>query len=371
MPGIKRTFPYDLAHPEFPHGTRTGFNHGCSRNEYCPNTPTCAQVRYKAAKRVAWREAGMLPLGDQDMVPSGPVRDHVRTLLAVPEAETGIVGQAAGVSADLVLNISRAKNQTVRVGTARKLLATTPAQVQALAPRRVNRRHIQLVRSMQIQGWSMEWQAAQLGRSAEWLINLCAGKTPRIPAKDHTALLALARRLETEWGPDRVTAGKARAAGWHPLLAYDEDGELIPGAVRDETIETRKAARYKAARDRLEVLRLSLEYHLAPGDIEARVGVKSDLIHKIRAEAGLKFETENGLPGTAQARRSVLRPECAKRGAEIRAILDAHYADCESDEYETALEIGLRRGLKVGQNLGQTDEQPPGERQTAETRTAA
>lgn len=340
----KRDYPTNPDHPGFPHGTRVGYNLGC--RTACPSSPTCTGRHNRARKCTLWRAMGMLPPADTDMTPAEPIRAHVTALLEIPDVTNALITELSEVSARALYNVANGVCPTVRVGTARRLLSVSPADVRARLPRPNCPRFVQLIRSMQVQGFSMGWQAIQLGHNPSWMDKVVRQHLKYLSAKDADALEALARRLESKRGPYVTAAGKARAAGWHPLLAYDDDGNLIPEAVRDESIDARIGERDRLARERLDVLRLSLVFHLGPREIETRIGVTGALTQKIRAEAGLRFYLEDVSFTPGMERRSLLRPECVERGAEIRAALEDFFGDPLADPYEAAKRIGLLKAAK-------------------------
>jgi hypothetical protein len=343
----------DPADPDFPHGTATGYAKGCHRASPCPATPTCTTAHRRLAKLARARRLGVVAPGPTTRVPAAGLSGHIRTLMAAPGTTLNMIATVSGTHPQTVRACAEGRGRISRAA-AEKIRATTPAMMgDTLIP--ATPKLIQLLRSMQAQGWSRAWQGRQLGCHPDTLGKIARGGQAKVAARLAARVAALAREVEAKQGPSRSAAIRARNAGWHPLAAYDEDGELIPCAVRDERVERRKADRYRAAHDRLEVLRLSLG-GMAPSDIETRTGVKHDLIQRTRAEAGLRFYTENGTPWSAQLRRSTLRPDPdnLKRAEEVRALLDAFYRDSLADAYKTALAIGLRKGLKAGQPLGET-----------------
>lgn len=267
-----------------------------------------------------------------------PLRAHVKNLLKVPHVTYNVIARCADVADTTVRSVVVEDRPTIRAATAQKIMSVTKREVvEALPMVPVTRRHIQLIRSMQVQGWSVEWQAEQINRSVSWLMKILAGEATQIKAVDARGLHDLAERIERwgreryggNWGPYTASAGKARALGWHPLAAYNDHGRLLKGAVLDDPKKEKEAAvraqQETRAYNRLETLRLTIAFQLTSTEIAERLDrVHPDQVNRWRYAAGLRFLTqaerttfEPGVP----VQRSVLRPECRERAKAIMAIV--------------------------------------------------
>jgi hypothetical protein len=325
--------------PAFPHGLFKGYRWGC-RGKNCPATPDCKTVASRRRKMEVARKAGVVGPGANSRVCADAVVAHVRSLMAVPEATPRLLSEMCNVSRRTIHSLDSGQRRTTTHQTAARLLAVTREQVErkarAALPLPVTRKTIQLVCSMQAQGFSFGWQGERLGRSANWLSELTCGRCTMISAQMGDKIERLARSVEMEFGPNAQSAGKARRAGWHGLLAYDEHGELIPGAVRDASnaeAQRRKEERNRLAERRIQILRLSLECRWTVRMIADKFDIHDRAVERCRDEAGLKFYFDglgNSLP----------RPQCADRVRQIRQALRDYF-----QVYPTQDPFEMLRGL--------------------------
>lgn len=234
--GSPRRVTKDVTDPEFPHGTERGYFRGCK--EHC-----CVEGKRRTNARRALLKNRGVPL----TMPVGPVHAHVMALLAHDGFTVAAVARAADVAPKTVWQITRNDTERVRYGNANRLLALTADAVAAECRLVPSKKPIQQVKSMMRLGHRGQWIGARLGYAES-----CGTGAPQFVYK-RTAYLtrdladridALAREVGDRPGPSPLTAKRAAARGWHVPGAYDDNGDLIPWAVRlDERAEAAAEAR--------------------------------------------------------------------------------------------------------------------------------
>jgi hypothetical protein len=213
-------------------------------------------------------------------------------------------------------------------------------------------RYHQRAYSLAAIGYPLAWIASQLG-----LQNLPM-RSPqgraRVRMSVFVRLDTLYRRIEAtpaEEHPSRIPArargiakATARRHGYHPPGCYDDDGNLIPEAVRNEKNEARLAEQDRVVRQRLAALHLSLK-GIPPGDVVARTGIGRDVLHKrVFPEAQVAFGTKSAPAGHVVVQ---VRPECTERAAWLLDQLDQFEVDILADPVDMAWRLGLRTGLRL------------------------
>jgi hypothetical protein len=288
------------------------------------------------------------------MVPTDRARAHLTELLKVPRAELRTICRLADIHENTARDLRARRLPSIRLRTEQRLLTLTVERLQKEIDqqRLPAARYRQLVRSMHVQGWSSRYQATQIGRRETWIVKIGSGAMCTVDTESARRLDALADRLSRQWGPSRASATKARNAGWYPLACYDDDGTLIPEAVRrDERILEREAQREKTAQAYLEAIRLTLE-GIGPREISTRVpdfhGPSGERrVHRIRTDLGLRFTQEFTADGE---QFFPLAEESEKKAAAIRLIVTDHDARCETetvDAWETVhYKLGLMNALR-------------------------
>lgn len=158
-------------------------------------------------------------------VDAQPVRAHINTLLAA-HLSARAIADVAGVTPQVLTSISRGQ-RTVRVGTARKILAVTVEAVYArnlatgFVPNIGARRRIQALLAL---GWRHSDISAEMGTS-------CGTRSPMvlhqaggwIAKATHDAVNGAYAALSMRPGPSTRTRDRALALGYAPPLAWDED----------------------------------------------------------------------------------------------------------------------------------------------------
>lgn len=341
----KRRYPTDPNHPDFPHGTVTGYGLTCR----------CGPCGLTAARaRKAWEYRRITgQLADTDRVDSAMAVAKLREYAKTHSLKQ--IARATGVRDNYIGRVVSGTYVPAKmtVATVRAIMtAVLDDGSDVLVP---VWRYLQRVYSLAALGYPLMWISAQTGTKRRLSAYASQRRSDRPNDHVHTATF---NRLEElyqtvgdtpaeEWHETftrrQIAVAKSTAAkyGYYPPACYDEDGHLIPEAVRFEDLEARKAERDQLAVQRLEVLWLSLKYRLGAADIATRLRISSDLVNKVRLrEAGLKFSSDTRVCGDGAQWQSSLREESVERGAQVLAILEAHYADSASDAYTVCREIG-------------------------------
>ncbi|MEV8636875.1 hypothetical protein AB0395_35055 [Streptosporangium sp. NPDC051023] len=284
------------------------------------------------------------------IVSAAAARKHLRMLLKVPGASCGVIAECAGLANSVVTSIHAGNYPSIRLASDRKIRAVTREQVMEQVCRvPVTQKIVQLIRSMQVQGWGTKWQSQYYGRTYHWVRGVARGCYSTIYAADAKKIFALAERVEGTWGPDLISAGKARAQGWHPLACYNNAGQLLPGSVRerdkDAARRDREEALQQTARNHLEALRLSLEEGISAGAIGKKLGVDDTQVQRWRTGVGLHFVGIGGTGGGAST--SILRRDCTTQARQVMRILAAYHSDPSMDPQEAVRELrALKASLK-------------------------
>lgn len=220
----------DVDDPAFPHGTERGYFRGC-------RVECCLEGKRLARKRRALLEAR----GTRLSTPVGPVRSHVQWLLSVdPAFSVAALARAADVAPKTVWSIDRGDVERVRTVNASRILALEPGDVARECRMVPSHKPLQQVKSMMRLGHRGEWIGARLGYARS-----CGTGAPQFVYKDYGWMTrgladridALAREVGDSIGPSPITAKRAARRGWRVPGAYDERGDLIPGAARDDTTD--------------------------------------------------------------------------------------------------------------------------------------
>ncbi len=177
-------------------------------------------------------------------------QEHLRGLLQAGCSQIAI-GGAAGLARETIDAILHGKRKFVTNETAVILLALTPEQVWRSGGLRVPKKvTVQRIRSMMALGWSLNWQARQLGLKDQGsLSSMFRDSRETVTLETERAVRRLAEQVGDTWGPDRRVQRWAEKRGWHVPGAYDARGDLIPGAAMAQ------ASRRQQERERSEVTR--------------------------------------------------------------------------------------------------------------------
>lgn len=109
----------------------------------------------------------------------------------------------------------------------------------------------QQMRSLSALGWPMDWLCREIGYTR-------FKPLPTMRRSTAARIQDLYDRLSGTRGPSSRAAAHAKHLGWHVPLAYDEDGQLVPGAVPDALTDARERRARRAERPEL-VARLTAQ----------------------------------------------------------------------------------------------------------------
>ena len=194
------------------HGSLTGYaKHGC-------RCDPCRAAAAKASK--AWRRDNYL--GIVKLVDAQPLKDHVAMLMA-----SGMSFKAIALTAGW-----SSRNALADAITRKRVMPRTLARVLAVHPELDNRRDAYVdatgsarrLQALAINGWPTRNLAKQLGHKDPATIqHIANGKTPTIRLRTKDDIRHLFDELWDQPGPSKRTADIAKARGWLPALAWDDD----------------------------------------------------------------------------------------------------------------------------------------------------
>ena len=194
------------------HGSLTAYaKHGC-------RCEPCRAAAAKASK--AWRRDNYL--GIVKLVDAQPLKDHVAMLM-----ESGMSFKAIALTAGW-----SSRNALADAMTRKRVTPRTLARVLAVHPELDNRRDAYVdatgsarrLQALAINGWPTRNLAKQLGHKDPATIqHIANGKTPTIRLRTKDDIRRLFDELWDQPGPSKRTADIAKARGWLPALAWDDD----------------------------------------------------------------------------------------------------------------------------------------------------
>lgn len=291
----------DPTHPDFPHGEERGYFRGCKRD-------CCRDAHIRAGKRRQYLQKQGRPV----TVPAGPVREHVRALLAAGVTRGAILRAADHPMdlrslCDLLGNGERPSTQErIAAPLARSLLAVSADDALACLPYVDKTESVRLIRCLQAQGWTLRYIASRLTpdgtAKAPGFLSDHACATVR--AATARAVRALADEIGDRQGPSKRTAIIARRHGFYPLIAYDDDGVLHREWLADGSGGSRGTAhRETLSGDWLRCLSLSLAGKSLT-DIAGITGLSERTVQRARERVGIRFmvsdEWGTTVPGPGQ-----------------------------------------------------------------------
>lgn len=276
------------------HGTAAGFYaHKATDTEPCP---PCDRAIYLYRKQ--WRRT--YEQGIRSTVPTTPVAEHIRNLEQAGMT-TAAIHEASGLSSSAFFEIRRGKNPRCRRVNAAAILAVEYGVPATLDPkRRVSilgaRRRIQALLAI---GWTHDEMHKRSGiRTAVKLHS----DADTIALSAHHKIAALYDELAMTPGGNTRTQNRARAAGYPPPLAWDDDTIDDPAAQPTGMKEPRYGVGMDEAAilrrmngdltvqlrggEAIEVVRRLTAAGRGPGEIEAITGINASrvLIEQRRAE---------------------------------------------------------------------------------------
>ena len=194
------------------HGTTTAYaRHGC-------RCDICRAATSKRSK--VWRLQRLR--GVEHLVDAEPLRDHVAMLMESGMSFKAIALTAGWASRNALADAMSRKRVTPR--TLARVLAVHPeldnckdAYVDATGSAR-------RLQALAINGWPTRNLAKQLGHKDPATIqHIAKGKTPTIRLRTKDDIRRLFDELWDQPGPSKRTADIAKARGWLPALAWDDD----------------------------------------------------------------------------------------------------------------------------------------------------
>ena len=194
------------------HGTATAYSrHGCR----------CDTCRTATARRTkVWRLDRLR--GVEHLVDAEPLRDHVAMLM-----KSGMSFKAIALTAGWA-----SRNALADAMTRKRVTPRTLARVLAVHPELDNRKDAYVdatgsarrLQALAVNGWPSRNLAKQLGHKDPMTIQHVAnGQTPTIRLRTKDAIRRLFDELWDQPGPSKRTADIAKARGWLPALAWDDD----------------------------------------------------------------------------------------------------------------------------------------------------
>ncbi len=194
------------------HGSLTAYSkHGC-------RCEPCRDAASKASK--AWRRDNYL--GVVKLVDAQPLKDHVAALMA-----GGMSFRAIALTAGYT-----SRNALVDCMTCTRVRPATMARILAVNPQRENRRDSythatgsrRRLQALAVNGYSTRDIAARLGvKHATTVRNIASGKTPTVRYRTMDSIRDLYEELWDRPGGNARSASIAKAKGWLPALAWDDD----------------------------------------------------------------------------------------------------------------------------------------------------
>ena len=194
------------------HGSTTAYaKHGCR----------CDICRTATARRSkVWRLDRLR--GVEHLVDAEPLRDHVAMLM-----KSGMSFKAIALTAGWA-----SRNALADAMTRKRVTPRTLARVLAVHPELDNRKDAYVdatgsarrLQALAVNGWPSRNLAKQLGHKDPAMVqHIANGKTPTIRLRTKDDIRRLFDELWDQPGPSKRTASIAKARGWLPALAWDDD----------------------------------------------------------------------------------------------------------------------------------------------------
>jgi hypothetical protein len=220
--------------------------------------------------------------GVQHLVDADPLREHVAMLMAA-----GMSFRALSLTAGYT-----SRNALADSMTRSRVRPATLARILAVNPQRDNRRDAYIdatgsrrrLQALAVNGWPTRNLAKQLGhKHATTVQDIAAGKTPTIRLRSMDAIRDLYERLWDQSGPSPRTAAIAKAKGWLPALAWDDD---LIDKPEHEAEDVRRPVRSKWSGVTIEDIEEAREQgYVSAEQIGWRLGVSRDTVQQILSRA--------------------------------------------------------------------------------------
>lgn len=323
MPVKKR----DPSDPDFPHGTRTGYEAGCRKNFPCPSDPSCralyADLRTRRAKK------------DGDGVrryKAHTLRAYVQTWLN-QDWQLQACTDAAGWTKSQMIELMQGRTTYCAEDKARAIMLIDEDKLLDAA-RNIPVRYVRWkFGSLAANGWALQTQADQLGYSVSMISDVVAGKLRYVSREFYEDVEFFFEGACTVPGTSLRARNLAARHGFRLPHEYAPDGTLwdeVEG--RNEKHAERWERRSRLATERLRTLQLAVQ-GVTLSDSAARLGINERTVSRHRAEAQLVYESL-GRNGKELAKGQ------DKRIAEILAVLSEWETD-PGDPYVYCRRLGM------------------------------
>lgn len=343
MPNGKITDPH---HPDFKHGTSTGYRDGCRKDFPCPSLPTCLEVVNADQRDRSARKKAALASGEGWQVRYRPAA-LARHLKELREGDWTLetLAAEAEISSAHLRRIIRCQATVSRECAERILALDDEVLANGIHGRVPIRMARWMARSLYALGYTPKQLSRRLGVNAHAVVALLRNENRRYVERRVYRNL---RILYDDWGSalpprgggaDEVRADAARR-GWYTPEFYTEDGRLMDEVDWDGSRDESYARRTRTARDRLSVLYRTLRYWEASDKVAAVLRIHEDLVARYRVEAGLRFQRPPH--GSDNWGNDIeLKPGFEARATFVMEVLRRWEADPLADPHIYALELGM------------------------------
>lgn len=196
------------------HGTRANYKRGCR----CDNC-RAANVRYECDRhRVNWAEKM-----NAKWVDAEPIRQHIRALQASGMGQRQIA-VAAGLPRSFVINILYGRHGQPQ----RRVLKSNAEAALSVRLRLAGGQHVSAIGSarrlqaLAVMGWPHGRLRQEIGCSQPTLTHVLSGRG-QVTVAVAQKIAEVYDRLAMTPGPSRSASIRAKAKGWLPPLAWDDD----------------------------------------------------------------------------------------------------------------------------------------------------
>lgn len=366
-----------LAHPGFPHGSRSGYDRGCPcvgcraaaakctavnrarrqgrprGREQGPRVPlgattfahmqrllaiapprsvaeasgvsaaTMARLAAGNASSVAYRMTAELILATEPedviavagKIATDIVRRRISKIVAEGGTLTGIADHV-GVRQEAITRIVRGDYDMVRGPLARAILSTTADTARSVYATVDPEQSVRRREALRANGWTVELIAAEAGLLVSTVEKI--GQSPSLRWETAETLRKAYERIGDRPGPSDITRRRARAQGARQPICYDEEMNLVESSVR--TADNLKHDReQRRARLNLCSIRLYID-GMGPEEIRSRLRCSGRFPDDMRKDLAIP---SGASPAQADA-IALLRPliEAATNDLDYTTYLD-------------------------------------------------